>query len=643
MSLFDLFLTGPQQSATFAWVLAFLALAAGVGRLLGRPTVDGAALGFLVVGGGADLALFLSRQFALPTALFGLLTGAVALAVAWILRREILAGAARPAPLERHFLAAAALIALVVWCGNILHPWPDAGFSSHQAWVPLYVQESFDRGAFYTIPDMAFGKGVLTSLFYPADLLGLVALARWIGLSGLGGPDIYPAFNAGSIAATILMFWVLLAALGRHAAALWGFVGLSLGYFALDPFFRTTLGGNWGDVLMYLGGAVVCFHLVRGGRPARALIAAAGVSCFLVFARHYGAVYSALVIAVCFLTAWSWAGDRRLRPWVVVGLLWLAFSARELYYLFGQITPYYPGSWQAERLPWTTRDLALGTLTDWGIIEASRPSLDAVSPRIVYLPVLAGALWLARDRLFRSRRRLAALAAPFLLLLGPLLVQGLTGYRTNAHYSKLYIPAIFFFAWYPCFVAAAADPARRLTAAARRHARPILAGAAIIAVVGAGLGYRHLAPAVAGTDSLGAAVERLVGDRNPDRAMARALRRTLSPAAFADAVARPILYVHYEPGLSLRQYIGGRFFRDLDFWSERTVALAKDARDVADLLARLGYPNIYVGLTTQTGIPVFDKQVPRRIVDGMATLADKPWAAKTVTAGRARFYVVKRP
>ena len=293
MIFLDYFFLNEPQFTTALFTGLFLLISTFIGINLGRQWVEGTVWGFLVLSGSANLAVFLSRGFDLPTSWYGILVLIIVLVICPILRQLCFCYSVNSQHHKKIYILILILFTTIIWAGNIIHPFPDSGFSSHHGVVPLYIQESFALGHFVTIKDTAFGEGLMTSLFYPADLLGLVALSGWLGTD-----EVYPAFNAGSITASILTFVILSSSIRNHRLALITFFFLTLINFSFNSFFRTALGGNWGDVLMYLCGALVCYYLSQSARIERAFLIGAVASIFLVFSRHYGAFYSAFIISI---------------------------------------------------------------------------------------------------------------------------------------------------------------------------------------------------------------------------------------------------------------------------------------------------------------------------------------------------------
>ena len=636
MIIFDYFLLNEPQLTTALFTASFLLLSAIIGVSLGRQWVEGTVWGFLVLCGSSNLAIYLSRAFDLSTNWFGWLVLLFVLAICLILRRLCFCVSRRPQQKEKTYICVLVLFSGIIWAGNILHPFPDSGFSSHHGIVPLYIQESFALGHFVTIEDTAFGEGLMTSLFYPADLLGLVALSGWIGID-----EVYPAFNAGSISATILTFAILSSCIRDHKIALIAFFFLTLINFSFNSFFRTALGGNWGDVLMYLGGALVCYYFSLGARIERAFFIGAVASLFLVFSRHYGAFYSAFIIAISFFISLRTQKDLTFRPWFAVGAMWCVFSFRELYYLFGELTQYYPGSWQLGRRHFTLEELFLGTLTDWGLIDSSSLGFNDISIRAIYILVLAILVWRTFILKNSDMKWVIYIFSPFVVLLAPLALQILTGYRTNLMYSKTYMIGVFFFAWYPAYLLTYLDLSKLRTFASY-HFKQIAITFIFICVT---LGWM-IADRVAVNKFFNETIEKTLEqnfrDSIPDREIVAALKRELTADELQKVITRPVMYLYYEPGTSLRLYLGGDFLKDLDFWSNPVREKMRVSESFKELLHHFDYPNIYIGLMKNGKVPDFGLPVKASIIEEIENYKSSTWLKRVIQYNSAKFFITQK-
>ena len=638
MIILDYFLLNEPQFSTAIFTGLFLLFSGFIGFTLRCQSIEGGAWGFLILAGSSNLAVFISRMVDLPTTIFGVLVLAIAAILTLVLQKNFTTKSSSYEEISKLYIAVLLIFGGVVWVGNILHPMPDSGFSSHHGWVPLYIQESFSLGRFINIEDTAFGEGVMTSLYYPADLLGLVALSAWFGAE-----EVYPAFNGGSIAATLLMFGILARSLNKSTGALAFFFILTMAMFGLDPFFRVVLGGNWGDVLMYLGGALVCYYLIQYERMERALVLAGTASVFLVFSRHYGAFYSAIIITVCFFFSWAYLRQRSFSPWLILGGLWGILSLRELYYLFGRFTKYYPGSWVQERRSLSLEDHLYGALNDWGLIDVTELGFSSISFRALYVLVFAYVIWILWPKLKNDKRLTISVISPLLVLFAPLALQIVSGYRNGGNYSKLYILGIFFFAWYPSYLLMRLDLHGGLSALRSKMKIPFIAGCSIVILsLGAFLSHKIRPERFIGPD-LKTTLDKLFKDEIVDREMVLRLRQELSSEEIKDVIKSPIMYVYFEPGTSIRLYLGGQFMRDLDFWSVPVSEQMKKAVSMSDLLKRLNYPNIYIGLMLKGEISGYPDEERRRFIAEMEQVEIAPWLKKIIKVGSARFYVVQKP
>jgi len=637
MIILDYFFFKEPQFTTAMCTGFFLLLSALIGISFRRQWVEGSVWGFIVLSGSTNLTIFLSRAFELPISWFGYLALIFILVICLTLRWLCFRLPVRQIRYEKTYIFVLIFLSAIIWAGNILHPFPDSGFSSHHGVIPLYIQESFSTGRFITIEDTAFGEGLMTSLFYPADLLGLVALSGWIGIG-----EVYPAFNAGSIAATILTVAILASSIRDHKIALLALFFLILINFAFNSFFRTSFGGNWGDVLMYLGGALVCFYISQGSRIERAFLIGSVASIFLVFSRHYGVFYSAFIITFCFFASRETQKDWGFKPWFVVVAMWCALSLRELYYLFGDFTQYYPGSWHLQQRPWTFEELFFGSLTDWGLFDFSEVSLSSISVRSLYILVLAIVIWRAYEEKKINKQWVISIFAPFLVLVAPLALQILTGYRTNASYSKTYILGIFFFAWYPAYLLTHLELGQFKMMLGRQYNQMAMALLLLITVV---LGWTvndKINTEMFYKETLEKSLEQVFRKNIPDREIVTALRRELSADELLEVINTPIMYVYYEPGTSLRLYLGGDFLKDLDFWSVPVQKKLIASNSFEELIQYFEYPNVYIGLMRNGKVPDFGFPVKASIFAEIENYKTASWLKKAIEYDTARFFIMQK-
>ncbi|NQV46742.1 MAG: hypothetical protein HQ504_03070 [Rhodospirillaceae bacterium] len=634
MIILDYFLLNEPQWATAGFVLLFYVLSALAGRGLGRSLVEGSAFGFLILAASANLSLFIFRPLGIPTAFFGFSVIIFTAVIVWILRRVVFPKAAEKESFDQFYAAVVAVMVLILWAGNILHPFPDAGFSSHHGWIPPYMETSFEAGHFLLIDEMGFGTGLMTSFYYVTDLMGMVALGMW-----LGAAKAYPVFNAGSILGAMLAFSVLMRALKHNRLALLAFFVMSLVMFRYDLFFRVMLGGNLSDVIMYLSGALVLYYLVRGPGFMTALLGATAASIFLVFSRHYGAFLSGVVMITCFATAWFHGRKRDLKPWFILGFLLVAFSLREIYYIVTQPTPYYPGTWNLGRTSFSFSDLFLGALTDWGILTGSKLNSLNIDWKNIYLIGLLGLAATQGKKIWRQHRRFLVYLAPLLVLVAPLVLQMVTGYRTSPSHNKSYIFGALFFAWYPCYLFGFIVPVKYWSERIATH-KSALAFVAVLLVVP--LGY-----------SLGDKLQasRII-EQGPGQYLQWAFHKDIVDREIAERLLeakgqeitdRPVMYFYYEPGITLRHYLGGEFFKDFDFWSDPVLEQSESSATLYELLARFGYPNLYLSIGGKSRYVEFLADSRRKYAEEIKNIERMPWVERIIEYKNARFVVVKKP
>jgi len=634
MIILDYFFLNEPQFSTAGYVLLFFLLSALVGHGLRRPLAEGTAFGFLILAGSANLSFYLFRPLEIPLSLFGISVLILSLAMIWILRRVVFKVSPPKEPVDWFYVSIVLTLTLIVWAGNILHPYPDASFSSHQGWLPLYLEGSFQAGHFLLIKEMGFGTGLMTTFYYMSDMMGMVSLGMWL-VAGKA----YPAFNAASILATMLAFAVLMRALKPHRLALVVFFVMALAMFRVDPFFRVMLGGNLSDTIMYLSGALVLYYLVHGPGLMTALLGATAASIFLVFSRHYGAFLSGTLMIGFFAVAWFHGRQRDLRPWFVLGLLLVIFSLREIYYIVFQPTPYYPGSWVVGRIDFSVRDQVLGALTDWGILTGSDPDRLGIGWRNIYVIALAALVLLQGKKIWRQHRRLLVYLAPFAVLLAPLALQVLTGYRTNFDYNKSYVFGLFFLAWYPGYLVGFMLPGSRWLKGTV-ISKPALAFVVIAAAVPFGL--------VMG-DKL--QINRVI-EEGPAKYLQwafhkdivdREIASRLTAAYGTEIVDRPVMYFYYEPGITLRHYLGGNFFNDFDFWSDAVLEESQTSATFYELLSRFGYPNLYLSIGGKSSYVEFIQDGRGKYAEEIINIEHMPWVEKIIEFNGARFIVTKKP
>lgn len=635
--MLDLLFFAPTQAAIGIYSIFFLILSIVIGRLLRSYSVEGAAFGFLTLCGASALTMFAMRWLAVPLIWFAPLTLLTCLAIVVALRQVLPPGPRLDNRNQALFVAVSGIIVLVVWSLRIIQLDPSSSLSSHHGWYPLYIQESYRLGHLAQVAETSFGQGYLTSIFYNVDLMGLVALGTWFDHD-----KAWAVYSAGSTLAACLSMVLVARSLRGSQLALLLYGAMVMALLASDFLYRTALVRNWGDALLFLPGALMLFHMNRGDSLRSAALWTAASAIFLVFARHYGAFYAGLILAAGFFALWRWENDRRLAPWVVLSLLLTLFSLREILCVVFPPSPFYPGSRLLDAVPVSGWFMFVGALNDLGLMQGNELVPGIISPRNLWLPALVALVWVQRRRLYCQPRRRLVYVAPLMLLIMPQVLQILVGYRSSIDYSKTNLIAVHLAAFLPAFVIGRLVPDRSFLHVPPRWRGAVLAALPVVGVaVGLMLAQHQGLPWRNGPGAALAWGFERYRSHNTEYSLAQTLRRELGAEFSASVTDRPILYVHYEPGLSIRHYVGGKFFCDLDFWSQPVQGEFGKSRSLAELVARLGYPNIYLSLGTGFVYGRYFSENWQPFAEEMTHLEDAPWVERVVRYESAAFFVTR--
>lgn len=630
MFLFDA-PAGPIALATTLYLVGGML----VGRTLRRPMFEGAALGFLLILASTDMAYYLVRYTHLPLMVFAVAAVVILVLLILTLRlMQFMPPAAEPA---RWWTVAIPVVAIwpAAWLTNIVMPDPSAGYAIFQAWNPLYLNASTAAGKFLLETDVRFGDGILMqTLYYAADIFGPAA---W--LSYVFGVDANAALYGAHISAVLLALGVLSAALGNRLFAQIVFVALTLIFFRWGHAYRTVMGDNWGDNTLFLAGALTCFYLARAARGQDTLPAAAFAAGFLVFGRNFGAFYFAVFGLLFFAADYFKHRMARFPLWLGVGALGTLFASKELLQAV-ILGPYYPVAAHTafEGLSFTDRIQVIAA--DLGIV-ANGHIFGLPMPAALMSALMCIVILVAR----RQGRPLdispARLALPLVMILPPVLLELGTGYRSPAVASKLYIVVIFLLSWYPAFLASAlAGSPRARTVVPRTKLAGALSLLVLVLAAGSLLDGRLDARGGAATYAMGAFES--YRDNNTDLRIAGLI--ALRGPDFARTIReRPILYMHYEPGIGLRYYLGGDITRDLDFWSTPVQAKIGAASTFPEAMKALDWPNISIGhpgyasTLRKAAYPEWAK-----FEADLTDLTKQPWVSE-VMAYRDSAFIITRP
>lgn len=627
----------PRQGllALLAFAALSLAAAAAMGWNLRRRPLLGLGIGLIHLIGASDLAYYLCWGLHLPVRAFGPLTALVLGLVIVLVSRPVI-GVRQDEPDDRPSVLlwpVVGLIVALVWLLFIMTPEPSEGFDEFQTWYPLYVEGSVRLGYFGTEETMALGRGLMASggLYYQPNLLGLVALAGWSGWSH----HLFPAYMAAAALCSMAGLAALAETLRRHGVALAAFAALVLVYALWSDGFRLLELYVGYDHVLPLVGALLAALLAEGGpRSGRRAALVAG---FLVFGRNYGALMGASVYLALAGRDWR-MGRFLLVDWVRLGGAYVVFNAKEVgqALLYG---PYFPRVTLEGGGGWNLGDILVDILRHMGFLPHEAllkvPLLGAVPGAAFALLALIPAL--------AARRRLLPLVWPALLLALPGVVELVTGYIRGA-FSKPYYIIVALYPWWPAFILARAGvgegwarPKRLLILTA------VMAGALAPAV------FWLLPRTSLGRMGPSAYVTHMLESYRTNNHSLMIGRRLadLGPDIATQVRTRPILYFYQEPGLGLRYYVGGDFFTDLDFYSERVQKVLERAPSLEAGLLELGVPSLYFSYEWKTYRSLWSnwtreplpEQGWRKLEDAMGDLAGKPWV-KTVVRYRYSSLVV---
>jgi hypothetical protein len=281
----------------------------------------------------------------------------------------------------------------------------------------------------------------------------------------------------------------------------------------------------------------------------------------------------------------------------------------------------------------------IGTLADWGILPNAwhfNFPLPIILPSIVMLLVL---IYAKRGWPGHRFKAFAIVLAPFILLVAPLIVELITGFRKGTEFSKLYIFSIFFFCWYPCWLTSRVQLTPVFESLASKLNTLVKVGSPIlIVIVSIGLFVKY----DTASKWYQAATE-VYKSTNPDLAIARALKREFkSDKEWNCIVNRPVMYFYYEPGASLRSFIGGNFFKDFDFWSDSIQNRLEKADKLETILKDLNYPNLYVSIRGQGGYGNWMKtEAYKNYLSEINNFKKYPYVGRSICVNRDCFHVTK--
>ena len=645
VAFLDTLVFSGAQGTTALYVAVFLMLGWFIGWTLRRPVPEAIAYGLIVLAGAAAFTFAWSKMLNLPSAFYGFLVVANIAWVIYVLRRQVFLMRDRFEGSVVKYLIAIALPVAGLLIVNLVQPDASADIASHQGWDPLYVDAAFARGFFFDPRTTTLGNGYLVSISYLGDLIGLTAFGKWLGLT-----NTYAIYNAGATACSIAAVLVLTYTFQHHLLAQVCYVVMLVILLRVDGVFRLFVGYNYSEAILYLGGALVCYALVARAELHRALLAAAGASLFLVFSRHYGAFYAACYITIALI--WTRLRDRTapVRPSLILMGCLFVFTLQEFIYIVYPPSDFYPAGKLVTSNWASTSQLGnlLLTLNDLGFTYRGVWPADARLLRsLCWLFVI---LFAVRAIVLEGPARAQALRAlmPVTVLIFPFVLQILTGYRTTADYNKMFVLGIFFHGWYLAYglmiclsfprVAALMDElCEKWNESRWRIFVTTMAGIAVVfALSGKLSGHRIV---VDGPQAYLRWAFATYRKTNADMNIARLIKARFGDQS-AQLAARPVLYLHYEPGVSLRLYLGGDLFRDLDFWSPPVQEKIAVSQTFSDLLDALGRPNVYFSLGSSIAYSKFFEIASlEKFASEMADPVAAGWATEILRFKTSQFVV----
>ncbi|MFZ5452289.1 MAG: hypothetical protein ACOZF2_10550 [Thermodesulfobacteriota bacterium] len=602
---------------TFLSIGAICLISAFLGLIFRGPYVDGPAIGYLITIAASNLCLYLFRYNAIDTKWY-----LMAVVFFIVLFGSLVKIAFKDPPDNKTASRSNDSLAIFIWLSilgvifillrRFIHPEPYEN-SFFQAWFPLYISSSFEKGIFLLARDMSLGQGFMTSAMnYASNSLGIVALGRALGINEVNG--LYYIYNSSSITCLILTYLLLLDTLRRKASAMSLFFITFVVFLFLEKDQSNYLGANNYDEILYLGGALCCYFLFNSREaPPNALDSgqedfelkllgklrnAAIASTFLVFGRNYGAFFSLffLVLHTGYTIYYSNKKEMaQLIKWqlLIIWGLFIVFVVNDFYIIIKAGNIYYPRIFNPLVNPYNMKSFIIGFIYSWGLspitISHNHFVFNFKSIYLYQLSITVKSLKLRTNG--RQWVNFVTVLGPLIFLILPLLLEVIVRYRIS-YLSKLYYFSIWFFAWFPCYLylwTPAYIPLGHWWSKNEAQREIPVKYSLIFFVVLAIL----ISAALSGKSIYRTFVAQLSEVSN-DALMVNEIERNSDVAELQKIVQGKILYFHYEPGIQLRYFLGGDLFADYDYWSDPVQNQIKEGDSLEQLLCRLGGPNIYL-------------------------------------------------
>ena len=612
-------------------VIVLLSFGGVISIFLRRPVLEGMALGLLFAAASSGVAFYISREFGLSLGAFIFLCCIFLILLIIGMRKLVFTIPFRGRSAGFSIWIVVLTVSTLICCIRLLTPFPQAGYSIFQGWNPLYLVSSVEQGRFLTISDMAFGPGFLArTAAYPTDSFSLSAL-----LHITTGISAQSSILAASISSVIAAFSILSFSLRRSPLALFGYSVLFLFFLRYGIFFRTPLTDNIVDHITYLAGATAIYYISSGeaGRVAR--IGSSIALATAVISRPSGAVYSALFAINGFITDLKKGVLRQnLSAWIFFSVVLGIMSFREIILL-----------WQGGIFAARPRILEIygpslsksfwGALTDLGIIP--HPHIFSFSiPMLSFAALtLVIVVLVKREKIMVRPRIIAIYLAPTLILLAPILVEIITGFRKHPYGSKLYYISIFFYSWYPWWLVSRFKLMQWWPKNFDLVLKYITIAGFCVLFLASKLNFDYL------VDRYTWAVSTYKANET-DSLMANAIKLSVpNEKLFKQIVDTPIIYFYYEPGAGLRYYLGGKFFSDYDFWSDSLQKIIQETNNFEDVLKHLKYPNIYISYSNAVeGVSKWIYSDSwKKFETEIKNLSQEPYIKETILVRDASFFI----
>ena len=494
---------------------------------------------------------------------------------------------------KRQFLIYIFFILIPVILIRFIQFSPNAGTNFTQAWVPLYINASFQSGHFLHPQETFMGEGIITNtLHYQPNLMGLVILFKSLGVI-----DIFQMLLASSVLVTLLTFFLLLFSLIKSKVASLFFGILFLMFFLFEYNMKIFFGNIFYEEYLALCGALICYFIFKDHTDyRRSLTNAALISTFLVFGRIYGIYYSLTLIfifIVFFFKEW-----KKLKfLWSSLVFLIFLFSLKEIITLMSTGNPFYPWTTIKQAFPYTFQLSLKGFFSGFGLlyIVKGSPVFNINCIYVFFLIPLIIAVFIKKITL----KQFLTLIAPMLFIIIPFSLEIIMQYRKSPDLSKLFFISLWFFIWYPPYLLSHFPQFfHKNTFWSRNKKRLAIICLFLFLLLPLFNLYRYNYRIIAMNFLVHFVISPgLPLNREPDeKLIAIKMKSVLTEDEMNRLINGRIMYFHHEPGIGLRCFIGGNIFNDIDYWSLKVQKLTKTCKTMKEIMDELQCDALYLSL-----------------------------------------------